>query len=238
MPGFKRILSIDIGGTGLKAAVLNPDGDLISDHVRVATPHPCPPDLLVKTLKELVMPFKSYDCVAIGFPGVVRGPRVLTAPHLGTEDYAGFDLATRMSKALGGKPARLVNDADMQGFAVVKGKGLEMVITLGTGFGSALFRDGELMPHMEIAHMPAHNKKTFDEYLGEKERKKAGTKQWNKRVAKMLPFLFILLHYDRLYIGGGNAKHLNFDLPKGVRIVPNISGIKGGAGLWRHEMWK
>jgi polyphosphate glucokinase len=237
MPSFKRILSIDIGGTGLKAAVLNPDGDLISDHVRVPTPHPCPPDLLVKTLKELVVPLKSYDCVAIGFPGVVRGPRVLTAPHLGTGDYAGFDLAGRISKALGGKPARLVNDADMQGFAVVKGKGLEMVITLGTGFGSALFRDGELMPHMEIAHMPAHDKKTFDEYLGEKERKKIGNKQWNKRVAKMLPYLFILLHYDRLYIGGGNAKHIKFDLPKGARTIPNIAGIKGGAGLWRQKTW-
>lgn len=238
MPTFKRILSIDIGGTGLKAAVLNRRGDLISKHVRVPTPHPCPPNLLVKTLMELVSPLKSYDCVAIGFPGVVRGPYVLTAPHLGTEEYAGYQLATKLSKALGGKPARLVNDADMQGFAVVKGKGLEMVITLGTGFGSALFRDGELMPHMEIAHMPAHNKKTFDEYLGEKERKRIGTKQWNKRVAKMLPFLFILLNYDRLYIGGGNAKRITFDLPKNVRIVPNISGIKGGAGLWRQTTWK
>jgi polyphosphate glucokinase len=238
MPALKRILSIDIGGTGLKAAVLNPAGDLISDHRRVPTPHPCPPALLVKTLRDLVAPFKSYDCVAIGFPGVVRGSRVLTAPHLGTEEYAGFDLANRISRALGGKPTRLANDADMQGFAVVKGKGLELVLTLGTGFGSALFRDGELMPHLEIAHMPARDKKTFDEYLGDKERKKAGNKQWNKRVEKMLPFLFTLLNYDRLYIGGGNAKHLTIELPKGARIVPNIAGIKGGAGLWRHEIWK
>ena len=74
MAAFKRILSVDIGGTGLKAAVLNLDGDLISDHVRVPTPHPCPPDLLLKTLKALVAPFKSYDCVAIGFPGVVSVP--------------------------------------------------------------------------------------------------------------------------------------------------------------------
>ncbi len=236
MPKYKRNLTIDSGGTGLKAAVLNPDGELISDHLRVPTPHPCPPTLLVKTLKELVSPFKSYDCVAIGFPGVVRGPRVLTAPHLSTEDYAGYDLAGRLCKTLG-KPARLVNDADMQGFAVAKGKGLEMVITLGTGFGSALFRDGVLMPHMEIAHMPARHNKTFDEYLGEKERKKIGNKRWNKRVAKMLPFLSVLLNYDRLYIGGGNAKHISFKLPKNVRIVPNISGIKGGAGLWRQENW-
>jgi polyphosphate glucokinase len=237
MAGPKRILSIDIGGTGLKAAVLDQHGKLLTEHRRVPTPHPCPPSLLVKTLLELVEPFKAYGCVSIGFPGVVRGSRVLTAPHLGTKDYAGFDLGGRMAKALG-KPVRLVNDADMQGFAVVKGKGLEMVITLGTGFGTALFRDGELMPHLEIAHMPAHKGETFDDYLGDKHRRKAGNKSWNKRVQRMLPFLFILVNYDRLYIGGGNAKHLDFKLPKNAHIVPNISGIKGGAGLWRQAEWK
>jgi len=234
MRSVRRILSIDIGGTGLKAAIINPRGELIGDAVRVPTPHPCPPQLLVKTLVELVKPLKGYDRIAIGFPGVVKGTKVVTAPHLDTKMYAGFDLAGRLAKALG-KPARLVNDADMQGFAVVKGEGLELVVTLGTGFGSALFRDGELMPHMEIAHMPAKNGSTFDEYLGEAERQRTGTRHWNKRVKKMLPFLFTLLHYDRLYIGGGNAKHIKFKLPPNARIVANIAGIKGGAGLWRRQ---
>ncbi len=233
-----RILSIDVGGTGLKAAVLDRNGELVSDHLRVLTPKPCPPDVLVKTLKLLVAPFKTYDCVAIGFPGVVRGPKVITAPNLGNEMYANVALATKVSKALGGKPVRLANDADMHGYAAVKGEGLEMVITLGTGFGTSLFRDGELMPHMEIAHMPAHKGKTFDQFLGEKERKKQGNPAWNKRVAKMLPYLYTLLHYDHLYVSGGNAKHLNFKLPRNAKIVPNLSGIKGGAGLWRQETWK
>jgi polyphosphate glucokinase len=233
-----RILSIDVGGTGLKAAVLNRDGELVSDHLRVLTPNPCPPDLLVKTLKLLVAPFKTYDCVAIGFPGVVRGPKVITAPNLGTPMFANYALAAKVSKALGGKPVRLANDADMHGFAVVKGQGLEMVITLGTGFGTSLFRDGELMPHMEIAHMPARKGKTFDQYLGEKERKRQGNLGWNNRVEKMLPYLYTLLHYDHLYVSGGNAKHLAFKLPKNAKIVPNISGIKGGAGLWRQAEWK
>ena len=238
MASFKRVLSIDIGGTGLKAAIIDLQGKLISEYVRVPTPHPCPPALMVKTLATLVAPLNRFDCIAIGFPGVVRGPRVLTAPHLGTELYAGFDLATRVSKALGGKPARLVNDADMQGFAVAKGKGLEFVITLGTGFGSALFRDGELMPHMEIAHMPVRKDMTFDDYLGDKERKKVGTRHWNRRVAKMLPVLHTLLNYDRLYIGGGNAKRIAFKVPRNTHIVANIAGIKGGAGLWRQPVWK
>ena len=237
MRGVRKILSIDIGGTGLKAAIIDPKGGLIGDPLRILTPHPCPPPLLIKTLVELVKPLKRYDCIAIGFPGVVKGTRVMTAPHFGTKLYAGFDLAGRLAKALG-KPARLVNDADMQGFAVVKGKGLELVITLGTGFGSALFRDGELMPHMEIAHMPAKNGSTFDDYLGEAERKRTGTQHWNKRVKKMLPYLHTLLNYDRLYIGGGNAKHISFKLPPNARIVANIAGIKGGAGLWRQKSWK
>ncbi len=233
----KRILAIDIGGTGLKAAIIDVWGALLSEHRRVPTPHPCPPGLMVKTLVELVRPFKSFDCIAIGFPGVVRGPRVVTAPHFGTDLYTGFALATQLSKRLGGKPARLVNDADMQGFAVVKGKGLEFVITLGTGFGTALFREGELMPHMEIAHMPMHGGISFDDYLGEKSRKKFGSKKWNKRVEKAIPLLHTLLNYDRLYIGGGNAKRIDFDLPPDARIVQNIAGLKGGAGLWRQKNW-
>ena len=232
-----RILSFDIGGTGLKAALLDAQGNLVSEHVRVLTPHPCPPLKLVSTLKALVAPLTGYHRVAVGFPGVVQHGKVLTAPNLGSAAFAGFDLGGRVSKALGGVPTRVINDADMQGVAVIKGKGLEMVATLGTGFGTALFRDGELMPHMEIAHMPAHKGKTFDGFLGDKERRKIGNKEWNKHVAKMLPYLFTLLHYDRLYISGGNAKHLDLALPRNVRVVSNLSGIKGGAGLWRQKNW-
>ena len=238
MAKYKRILAIDIGGTGLKAAIIDTEGHLLSDHLRVLTPHPCPPGLLVKTLAELVAPLKSFDCVSAGFPGVVRGGRILTAPHLGTDIFQGYDLAGRLSKKLGGKPTRVVNDADMQGLAVIKGKGLEFVITLGTGFGTSFFRDGELMPHMELAHMPAHNGMTFDEFLGDKERKKVGHGKWSRRVAKMLPYFHVLLNYDHLYIGGGNAKRLKFKLPPHTSIVSNIAGLKGGAALWREGVIK
>ncbi len=230
----KRILAIDIGGTGLKAAIINLKGKLLSEHLRVLTPHPCPPALMVKTLVELVKPLKRFECISIGFPGVVRGTRVITAPHLGTDIWAGYDLAGRLSRKLG-KPAQIVNDADMQGLAVVKGKGLEFVITLGTGFGTALFRNGELMPHMELAHMPAHNGKDFDAYIGDKARLKLGLQKWNRRVERMLPYFYTLLHYDHLYIGGGNAKRLKIELPKKSSIVPNIAGLKGGAALWRPQ---
>ena len=228
----RRILAFDIGATGLKAAIIDRRGKLLSKHLRTLTPHPAPPGLVVKILVEMAKPLGRFDCISIGFPGVVRGSRVLTAPNLGTELWAGYDLAGQLSKLLG-KPARLVNDADMQGLAVAKGKGLELVITLGTGFGSALFMDGELMPHMEIAHMPAHGGKDFDGFLGDAVRKRIGLHKWNKRVAKMLPYLYTLLHYDHLYIGGGNARRLRIKLPRKTTIVPNIAGLEGGAALWR-----
>lgn len=231
----KRILAIDIGGTGLKAAVIDPKGKLLSEHLRVLTPHPCPPALMVKTLVALAQPLEKFDCISIGFPGVVRGTRVITAPHLGTDIWAGYDLAGQLSRKLGGKPARIVNDADMQGLAVVKGKGLEFVITLGTGIGTALFRDGDLMPHMELAHMPARTGKDFDDFLGDKARKKIGLQKWNRRVAQMLPYFYTLLHYDHLYLGGGNARRLRIVLPHKSSIVSNIAGLKGGAALWRQK---
>ena len=231
----KQILAIDIGGTGLKLAIIDLKGKLLSEHLRVPTPHPSTPAALIKTLVPLAKALGEFDCISIGFPGVVRGTHVLTAPNLGTKLWAGYDLAGTLSRKLGGKPTRLVNDADMQGLAIAKGKGLEFVMTLGTGIGTALFHDGELMPHMELAHMPAADGKDFDGYIGDKVLKKIGRKRWNKRVAKMLPYFFTLLHYDHLYLGGGNAHKLTIDLPPKSSTVSNIAGLKGGAALWRKD---
>jgi len=229
----RRILAIDVGGTGLKLAIVDLKGKLLSEHLRVPTPHPSTPAALIKTLVPLAGSLGAFDCISIGFPGVVRGTHVLTAPNLGTELWAGYDLAGTLSRKLGGKPARIANDADIQGLAIVKGKGLEFVMTLGTGIGTSLFRDGELMPHMELAHMPAADGKDFDGYIGDKVLKKIGRKRWNKRVAKMLPYFFTLLHYDHLYLGGGNAHKLTIELPPKSSTVSNIAGLKGGAALWR-----
>ena len=227
------ILAIDVGGTGLKATVIDDRGQMRSDRQRVPTPHPCPPKLFLDTIAALVKPLPEYDRIALGFPGVVRDGRVLTAPNLGTEDWAGYSLAAALSKRLGGAPVRMINDSEMQGLALVEGKGLELVVTLGTGVGTALFRDGALAPHLELAHHPLHKNKTYDEYLGNAAFEKAGKKRWNKRVKRMLEVLDILMHPDLVHIGGGNAKHIDFELPKGVVIASNEAGLEGGAGLWR-----
>jgi polyphosphate glucokinase len=121
----------------------------------------------------------------------------------------------------------------MQGLAVIRHKGLELVITLGTGVGSALFREGELMPHMELAHHPLHDTRTYNQYLGDKELKKIGRRKWNARVRDAIAVLETFLNFDHLYIGGGNAKRLDFKLPRHVTAVSNAAGLEGGAMLWR-----
>lgn len=227
-----RTLAIDVGGTGLKASVLDARGRMISDHVRTATPDPCPPNVLVSALVDLVAPLAAYDRVSVGFPGVVRDGHVLTAPHFGNDIWRGFDLAG----ALAGRfhtPVRLLNDAEMQGLAVITGKGLELVVTLGTGVGTGLFRDGELMPHLELAHHPVRGGKTYNEYLGDKARKRAGVRRWNRRVRRVVAILQTLLNYDRIYIGGGNARRIAFKPDRNMRLVSNTAGVLGGIALWR-----
>ncbi|BAN25256.1 ROK family protein [Caballeronia insecticola] len=230
----ERILAIDIGGTGLKAAIISEDGEMKSERLRVPTPSPAKPQTVVETLIELVKPIVETPPthISIGFPGVVRDNVVLTAPNLGTSYWRGVPLAQLLSAQLGGAPARMINDAEMQGLAAIEGRGIEMVLTLGTGAGTALFRDGELMPHLELAHHPVAKDKTYDEYIGNAAREKAGKKRWSRRVEKIIDILATLVNYDRLWIGGGNAAHIKFKLPDNVAIVSNAAGIEGGAKLW------
>jgi polyphosphate glucokinase len=227
------ILGIDIGGTHLKAGVVDRNGKLLADKRRIDTPYPCPPAAMVKALSELVAPLPRYDRISIGFPGVVRDDRVITAPHYGTPEWANFPLAAELSRRLGGHPAKLINDAEMQGLYVIKGRGLELVLTLGTGAGTGLFRNGELMPHIELAHHPIRKKKTYNDYVGEKAREKIGMTRWNKRVRKTIDILYALLFYDHLFIGGGNSVHIEGELPDTITLVSNDAGIEGAAALWR-----
>jgi polyphosphate glucokinase len=231
-PPVQNILSIDIGGTGLKASVIDRHGTMIADKVRVPTPHPSPPGVLVEAIANLVKPLPHFDRVAIGFPGAVRANVILTAPHLGEEIWHGVDLAALVSQRLGGVPAKIVNDAEMQGLAVIKGQGLEFILTLGTGCGTGIFYNGELAPHLELSTHPIHKKYTYDLYVGNAAFEAIGKKRWNKRVERVIALLRSLAHFDHLYIGGGNSKHVTLDLPTSVSLVSNEAGIDGGAALW------
>jgi polyphosphate glucokinase len=107
-----------------------------------------------------------------------------------------------------------------------------MMITLGTGFGTAILNNGMLIPHLELAHHPVSGKKDYDQYIGEAELIRIGEKKWNRRMKKVIEILKTVFNYDRLYISGGNAKLLSFKLDDNIAIVGNKDGIKGGARLW------
>jgi len=229
-----RILSIDIGGSHIKSTILNHKGELQKQYEKIPTPAPASPDNVIKAINALVKDFPKYDKVSVGFPGYIKAGVVKTAPNLGTELWQDVDFVKKLEEALG-KPTRVVNDADMQGLGVVSGKGLELVITLGTGFGTALLMDGDLLPHLEFAHQPVGKVKSYDKYIGEVAIEKEGLKKWNKRMQKVFQTLKTVFNYDYLYIGGGNSDKLTFKLDKNMKIVSNADGIKGGARLWVKE---
>lgn len=224
-------LAIDVGGSGLKASLLDARGAMVAKRVRIDTPHPCTPARLLRAIAHLVEPLAAWDRISVGFPGVIRHGVVRTAPNLDSKAFAGFDLARALTKQLRA-PCRAVNDADMQGLAVVKGKGVELVCTLGTGFGTALFHDGILQLHLDMGHFPFKKGKTFDQVLGDKQRKKLGAKRWSAHVEDAIAYLRVVTCFDRLYLGGGNAQRLTIALPRDVVVVDNDAGILGGVRLW------
>ena len=226
-----NILSIDIGGTSLKACILTEQGDLFSEYTKLPTLKNSTPEAVIKEIHELVGPLAPYGKVAIGFPGYVKGGIVETAPNLAKNKWAGFPLAQEISDLLG-KPVRLINDADQQALGVIGGKGFEIVLTLGTGFGTSLTFDGELLPHLELAHLPVTKNKDYDAYIGNKAFEKEGKKEWNDRLQRIIQIYKTVFNYDDLYLGGGNAKQIDFDLDHNIHIVSNRDGIKGGAKLW------
>lgn len=228
-------LAVDIGGTGVKCALLDKDGKMIGDRSRVPTPpKPVGPAALLEALEIAVGALGPFDRVSVGFPGAVRSGRVLTAPNLSTELWTGFDLQSTLAQRWH-KPVRVMNDADVQGFGAIRGQGLEMVLTLGTGAGTSLFFDGKILPHLELAHHPITSKHDYDAYIGRAALEKKGKKIWNKRVEKVIEVLRTVINFDHLYLGGGNAKAVRFDLPQDITVVPNSDGLTGGIALWLAE---
>lgn len=229
-PSEVQTLSIDIGGSGIKVMVLDQQGNPVSDRDRRETPQPAVPDAVIATILELAQG-KNFDRVSAGFPGVVRAGKTETAVNL-HPDWIGFHLEGILADKLG-KPTRVINDADMQGLGAISGKGVELVITLGTGVGSALFLQGNLVPNLELGHHPFRKGETYEQQLGRTALELVGSKKWNQRLEKAIAALEHLFNYDCLYLGGGNTKKVELTLPANVQVVPNVSGLLGGIALWR-----
>lgn len=226
-----KTLAVDIGGSGTKVIVLDQAGQAVTERARLETPRPATPEAVIATVECLAAGQGAFDRVSVGFPGVVRAGITATAVNL-DEAWVGFDLATALGERLG-QPVRVANDADIQGLGAISGQGLELVITLGTGFGSALFYQGRLIPNLEMAHHPFRKGETYEEQLGRAALEAEGKKQWNDRLEKAIATLSHLFNYDQLYIGGGEAKKIKFDLPENASVIPNTMGLLGGIGLWR-----
>ena len=246
-PQDVKTLSIDVGGSGVKATVLDAVGEMVAERVRIPTPYPCPPEQLISIVVELSNMLPKADRASLGFPGLVRKGIIFHVPSLSRSVKDGpldptykqmwfrFDLETELGKKLN-IPLKVANDADVQGSAVIEGYGLEFVMTLGTGVGAALFQDGELMPHLELGHAPFRNNEEFEEQLGNAARERIGVERWIGRVKKAVKAYDQFLFYDHCYIGGGNSKHLkNVDLGPKVTRVSNKAGLLGGIRLWELE---
>jgi polyphosphate glucokinase len=226
-----RTLAVDIGGSGIKVMVLDDEGIPQTERTRLETPQPPKPEPVLEAIASLASGQGEFDRVSVGFPGVVSGGFIKTAANL-DPSWIDFDLQTTLKDRLG-KPVRVANDADIQGLGVIAGTGVELVITLGTGFGSALFVDGILVPNLELGHHSFRKGETYEQQLGRSALDTVGSKRWNRRLEKALTSLQNLFNCDHIYIGGGNTKKIVFDLPPQVKIVPNVSGLLGGIALWR-----
>ena len=228
----QKILCIDIGGSHIKGAIVNESGDLETKYIKFDTPLPANPDKVLGVIQQLAIASPGYEKISVGFPGYVKDGIVMTAPNLGTDAWHNIKLAEQIADLLG-KPAQVVNDADMQGLGIASGKGFEIVATIGTGFGTAFLHNGKLLPHLELAHHPISKGRDYDEYIGQKALDECGKEKWNKRMMKVLAVVKTVFNYDHLYLGGGNASKLKFPLDENISLVSNIEGIKGGARLWK-----
>lgn len=241
-------LAVDCGGSGIKASVLDASGTLHVPPVRVPTPYPLPPERLVETVATIAADLPPAARATVGVPGMIRHGVVVATPHYVTRSgprsavvpalavaWAGCDVRAMLEERLG-VPTLVLNDAEVHGAGVVSGTGLELVLTLGTGLGSAVFDGGRLAPHLELSHAPVRWGTTYDAYVGEHERARLGDGLWSRRVRRVVEGFRPVFHWDRLYLGGGNSRRITpatlARLGDDVVVVPNQAGIVGGVRAW------
>lgn len=248
MHSHEKTLAVDCGGGGIKASVLDDQGTLLAPPQRTPTPYPLPPELLVSTIKDLADGLPQATRVTVGMPGMIRHGVVVATPHYITKDgprskvlpelvaaWDRFDMGEAIRQALG-LPSLVLNDAEVAGAGVIAGRGLEMIITMGTGLGNSIWDGGRLAPHAEVSQGFVRWGLTYDDYIGEHERLRLGDGHWSRRVRRVVDGLRPVYMWDRLYLGGGNAKHITEGhrrrLGEDVVLVPNDAGIIGGVRAW------
>jgi polyphosphate glucokinase len=223
-------LAIDVGGSHIKAALLGATGHLVSERLRIPTPDPLTPKKLLTTLVDMAERLDAHDRVSVGINGLAHAGRLYSIPVTSDPAFRGFDLAGLLRRR-DRRPVRVLNDAQMHGLGFIKGRGVEMAITLGTGLGSALFIDGKLGPHVQFLAATGYEDMKGGDY-GDLALKALGRKKWSRRVERLIELLRQLTNFDHLYIGGGNASKLKVDLPKDVSRGDNSAALLGAVRMW------
>lgn len=242
-----RTLAVDCGGGGIKATVLDAHSFQLAPALREPVPYPLPPGKLLDVVAAMTEKLPDFERITLGMPGMIRhgivvytphyinraGPRTRQVPELLTA-WSGFDMSAALTERFGA-PALVLNDAEVAAAGMVTGIGLEFFATFGTGLGTALVDNGILAPHLEISHAPMRWGLTFDDVLGEHERRRLGDSAWSRRVLRALELLEPVIRWDKLYLGGGNASRLSASARLKLvdaTIVPNSAGMSSGVRAW------
>ena len=215
-----KVLTIDIGGTGVKILA---SGE--KERRRFASGPKLTPREMVAEVKKLAEGWK-YDVVSIGYPGTVRDNHPVTEPRNLAKGWMRFNFEAAFKR-----PVKMINDAAMQALGSYKG-GSMLFLGLGTGLGSALMVRGHIVP-LELGQL-SYKRGIVEDYLGVRGLKRLGKKKWRQTVAAYVERLLPALKLDEIVIGGGNAKKLK-KLPKGCRAGDNANAFIGGFRLWEKK---
>lgn len=245
-----RTLSLDFGGSSLKSAVLDENGEPIGGYLIEFIAYPFEPSHMLHMVQHHLEEHDSaIERITLGMPGIIRNGVVVTTPHYIctngprtdvslelSERWLNYDLRTALEESFD-CPALVLNDAEVAAAGVTSGEGAELVLTLGTGLGCAFVVDGLLAPHIEVSHAPWMAGRTFDDVLGEKNRSQCEPAEWSEAVLEIIDSLWPVYHWDKLYLGGGNSQKLTTDVrqqmpSRHVTFIQYEAGASGGAKAW------
>ncbi|SNR59332.1 polyphosphate glucokinase [Lutibacter agarilyticus] len=238
-----EVLGIDVGGTGIKGAIVDTStGKLTTERYRIPTPKPATPEAVSKVIQKMVKHFNWTGLVGCGFPTPLQHGTCLSGGNL-HEDWKGTNVKELFQQKTGNQYS-IVNDADAAGLAEigfgagVDKEGVVVVITLGTGIGSAVFLDGKLLPNTEFGHVLHKNGEIFEKYAADSARKREqlSRKKWGDRLHEYFEHIELLLSPDLFIVGGGASKKLdkfeariNINTPIVAAEAENEAGIIGAA---------
>ncbi len=244
-----EVLGIDIGGSGIKGALVNSlTGEMLTKKYRIPTPPSRKPKDMAKVVAELAKHFNHKGPIGVGFPTVIKHGRCKSPGNL-HKKWLGVNVKELFSEATG-LPVTVVNDADAAGYAsmnygIGKGKkGLVVMITIGTGLGSGVFLDGELIPNFELGQIPYKKYKKIELWAAAsaKEREGLTYEEWGIRFNKFLEYVELIIAPDLIILGGGTSKHfdqfkdyIKIDTPVIPAELRNQAGIVGAAAAALHQ---